>query len=57
MLISLRHQNFTYIGTTKCIRNRIMAHDCERGAAETTPTYLRPFALLVYIFGFGETEL
>ena len=56
MLLSLRHQNFTYIGTTKCIRNRIMAHNCGCGAAETTPIYLRPFALLAYICGFGETE-
>ena len=56
MLLLLRHQNFTYIGTTKCIRNRIMAHNCGRGAVETTPMYLRPFALLAYICGFSETE-
>ena len=56
MLLSLRHQNFTYIGTTKYIRNKIMAHNCGCGAAETTRTYLRPFALLAYICGFAETE-
>ena len=33
-----------------------MAHNCRRGAAERSPTYLRPFALLAYICGFGETE-
>ena len=56
MLLLLGHQNCTYIGTKKCITNRIMAHNCGRGATETTPTYLRPFALLAYIWGFGETE-
>ena len=33
-----------------------MAHNCGRDAAETTPTYLRSFALLAYICGFDETE-
>ena len=54
MLISLRHPNFTYIGTTLCLRNRLQAHNCGRGAAETTPMYLRPFALFAYICGFND---
>ena len=33
-----------------------MAYNCRHGAAETTPTYLRPFALPAYICEFGETE-
>ena len=33
-----------------------MAHNSGCGAAEPTPTYLRPFALLAYICGFDETE-
>ena len=54
MLISLRHPNYTYIGTTLCLRNRLQAHNCGRGAAETTPMYLRPFALFAYICGFND---
>ena len=54
MLISLRHPNFTYIGTTLCLRNRLQAHNCGHGAAETTPMYLRPFALFAYICGFND---
>ena len=53
MLVSLRHQNFTYIGTTNCIRSRIQQHNCGNGAIETAPAYLRPFALFSYICGFG----
>ena len=56
MLLSLRHPNFTYIGTTLCLTNRLQAHNCGRGAAETNPMYLRPFALFAYICGFNENS-
>ena len=51
MLLSLRHPNYTYIGTTKCIRTRIQMHNSGNGAIDTAPAYLRPFALFAYICG------
>ena len=53
MLLSIRHRNFAYIGTTNCIRTRIQRHNRGTGAMETAPSYLRPFALYAYICGFG----
>ena len=52
ILVSLRHPNYTYIGTTKCIRTRLQMHNSGNGAIGTAPAYLRPFALLAYICGF-----
>ena len=59
ILVSLRHPNYTYIGTTKCIRTRLQMHNSGNGAIGTAPAYLRPFALLAYICGFtsDSTEL
>ena len=37
MLISLRHPNFTYIGTTLCLRNRLQAHNCGLVSAAPRP--------------------
>ena len=56
MLILLWHPNFTYIRTTLCLRKRLKAHNCGRGAAETTLMYLRPFALFAYICGFNKNS-
>jgi predicted GIY-YIG superfamily endonuclease len=53
MLVSIRHQNYAYFGTTNCIRTRIQQHTCGTGATATAPAYLRPFALFAYICGFG----
>jgi predicted GIY-YIG superfamily endonuclease len=52
MLVSQRHQNYTYIGTTNCIRTRLSLHNSGTGAIETAPAYLRPFALYAYVCGF-----
>jgi predicted GIY-YIG superfamily endonuclease len=56
MLVSLRHRNYTYIGTTKCIRTRIQMHNTGNGAVGTAPAYLRPFALFAYICGFPNNR-
>ena len=56
MLISLRHPNFSYIGETICIRSRIQMHNSGNGAQATAPSYLGPFALFAYIFGFSSTS-
>ena len=56
MLVSIRHQNFTYIGTTNCIRTRLKLHNCGIGAIETAPAYLKPFALYAYVCGFAGTR-
>ena len=53
MLLSTRQKNYTYIGTTNCIRSRLQQHNSGNGAVATAPAYLRPFALLAYICGFG----
>ena len=53
ILVSLRHPNCTYIGTTKCIRTRLQEmHNSGNGAIGTAPAYLRPFVSLTYICGF-----
>ena len=52
MLLSLRHQNYTYIRTTKCICTRIQMHNSGNGAIDTALAYLQPFALFAYICGF-----
>ena len=56
MLVSQRNQNFTYIGTTNCIRTRLIMHNTGTGAIETAPAYLRPFSLYAYVCGFGGTR-
>ena len=56
MLVSLRHPNYSYIGTTSCIRTRIQMHNSGNGARATAPAYLRPFALFAYICGFTNTR-
>jgi predicted GIY-YIG superfamily endonuclease len=53
MLLSIRMRNFTYIGTTNCLKTRLKAHNSGHGALSTEPTYLRPYALFAYICGFG----
>ena len=53
MLLSMRMKNFTYIGTTNCLKTRLKAHNMGHGALSTEPAYLRPYALFAYICGFG----
>lgn len=53
MLVSVRHSNYTYIGTTNCIRSRLVLHNTGVGAIETAPAHLRPFGLYAYVCGFG----
>ena len=53
MVISLRKKAYTYIGTTKSLRNRLKAYNSGYGPSSTEPAYLRPYALIAYICGFG----
>ena len=54
MLISLRHPNYSYIGTTTCICTRIQIHNSGNGTRATAPAYLRPFTPFAYICGFTK---
>ena len=53
MLISIRMRTFIYIGTTNCLKTRLRANNSGHGALATEPSFLRPYALLAYICGFG----
>lgn len=55
-LVSIRFPNFSYIGTTIDIRSRLQQHNSGHGSIETVPAYRRPYALLAYICGFGESR-
>lgn len=52
-LIAVRKRSYSYIGQTICIRRRIKEHNSGYGSQSTTPSYLRPFALMAYICGFN----
>ena len=53
MLLSIRMRTFIYIGTTNCLKTRLRTHNSGHGALATEPSYLRSYALLAYICGFG----
>ena len=53
MLISIKNQDFAYIGKTNCIRTRLRQHNSGVGSTSTQPIHLRPFALHAYICGFN----
>lgn len=58
MLLSIKDQNFTYIGKTNNIRTRIQQHNSGLGSISTEPLHLRPYALFAYICGFdSNTDL
>ena len=51
ILVSLRHPNYTYIGTRKCIRTRLQMHNSGNGAIGTAPAYyLRPAICIIGIY-------
>ena len=56
MLLSIKDQNFTYIGKTKNIRTRIRQHNSGIGSISTEPLHLRPYALFAYICGFDSNN-
>ena len=51
--MSIRDQNFSYIGKTNSIRRRIQEHNSGTGSVSTEPLHLRPYALFAYICGFN----
>ena len=52
-MVSPCQRNYTYIGTTNCIRLRLKQQNSGNGSVDTAPSYLRPFALFAYVCGFG----
>ena len=57
-LISCRDPFFSYIGTTKCISQRLNQHNSGYGSEGTSPLELRPYAVFAYICGFdGNFQL
>ena len=54
MLSSLRKRDYIYIGTSNCLRTRIVQHNSGYGSRSTEDYRLRPFfAMMAYICGFG----
>ena len=51
-MASIKQPSFTYIGTTVCLRERLLQHNSGYGSSSTTPEYLRPYAMMGYICGF-----
>ena len=56
ILMSIKDQNFTYIGKTNNIRTRIRQHNSGIGSISTEPLHLRPYALFAYICGFDSNN-
>ena len=56
MLLSIKDQNYTYIGKTNNIRTRIQQHNSGVGSISTEPLHLRPYALFAYICGFESNN-
>ena len=56
MLISLRTNDFFYIGKTKDLHQRLRSHQSGYGSYSTMPEYLRPYAYFAYICGFDGNE-
>ena len=56
MLISLRCNDFVYIGKTKDLNQRLRAHQSGNGSYTTQPEHLRPYCYFAYICGFDGNE-
>ena len=58
MLISLRSEDFFYIGKTKDLNQRLKSHQSGYGSYSTMPEHLRPYAYYAYLCGFnGDKSL
>ena len=57
ILISLRNKNFTYIGQTQNIRQRLRNHNLGHGAFGTSSPEDRPFAVAGLICGLGHKNV
>ena len=55
-LLSVRTQDYTYIGECKCIITRSNQHNSGHGSKSTTPSNRRPYAVLGYICGFNGAK-
>ena len=58
ILISLKNNLYTYIGSTSCLIERLKQHNSGFGSKQTSPEHLRPWALMAYVVGFeGRKDL
>ena len=55
-LISCRDTSFMYIGTTKCICQRLNQNHCGHGSESTSPLELGLYAVFAYICGFDGNQ-
>ena len=55
-LISISWKTFVHIGKTNYLWNRLQQHNSGYGSSSTTPTNLRPFAILEFICGFDNNN-
>jgi predicted GIY-YIG superfamily endonuclease len=55
LLVSCRNPMVTYIGETGNLPERIDAHNSGYGSHQTQSHYLRPWAILAYVVGFGHS--
>ena len=55
-LISIPRKTFVHIGNTNCLLNRFRQHNSGYGSSSTTPTNLRPFAILGFTCGFDNNN-
>ena len=56
MLISIRKNDFVYIGKTKDLNERLRAHNSGHGSQTSQPLHLRPYSFYAYICGFNGNE-
>ena len=56
LLVSTRQLNFVYIGSTFDLIQRRDKHNKGFGAMQTSPSWLRPWAILAYIVGFNACK-
>ena len=56
LLVSTRHLNFVYIGSTYDLVQRRDKHNMGFAATQTAPTWLRPWAVLAYVVGFDGSK-
>ena len=54
MLLSVKRQDYVYIGKTNNLIERLRAHNSGNGSSSTEPSHLRPYALYAYICGFDS---
>ena len=55
-LISIRTQDYIYIGECNNIISRLNQHNSGHGSSSTTPFHRRPYAIMGFIYGFNGNK-